>query len=122
MGQTIGLKRLEAFEVKERLHHPHARGIAIRDRHDVRVKGFANRRVARNRVLERLPDQRGRHVAMIEPRRDTMRDRPFKRVVVEDANREKEPEFGLAPRCLLRFLADASEKRIAACDPYDPGG
>ena len=94
MGQTIGLQRLKSFEIEERLHHPHAGGIAISDRHDVRMKGLADRRVARDRLDEGLADQRGRQVAMIEPRGDTVRDRTFKRIVVEDANREKKPSSG----------------------------
>ena len=59
---------------------------------------------------------------MVEPRGDTVRDRPFKRIVVENANREKEPKFGLTSRRLFCFLPDASKQRIGACDPDDPRG
>ena len=78
VGQAIGLKRLEAFEIEQRLHHPEARGIAVGDRHDVGVERFADRGVARDRLGERLPDQGGRKVAMVEPRGDAVRDRALR--------------------------------------------
>ena len=109
MRQTIGLERLEAFEIEQRLDHPEARRIAVGDRHDVGAERFADRRVARDRLGESLPDQRGRKVAMIEPRGDTMRHRPFERVVVEDVDGKKESKLRLAPYRLLRFLPDARE-------------
>ena len=67
MGQPIGLQRLEAFEIEQRLHHSQARGVAICDRHDIGVERFSDRRVARDRFVEGLADQRGGEVAMIEP-------------------------------------------------------
>ena len=122
MGQTIGLQRLEAFEIEQRLHHSQARGIAIRDRHDVGVERFADRGVARDRLLEGLADQRGGKIAMVEPRGDAMRHRAFERVVIENVDGEKQRELWLAPRRLFRFLTDARKQRIGASNPDDPGG
>ena len=109
MRQTIGLQRLEAFEIEQGLYHPEARRIAVGDRHDVGAERFADRRVARDRLLEGLADQRGRKVAMIEPRGDTMRHRPLEGVVVKDVDGKKESKLRLAPDRLLRFLPDARE-------------
>ena len=52
MRQTIGLERLEAFEIEQRLHHPEASGIAVGDSHDVGAEGLADRGVAGDRIVE----------------------------------------------------------------------
>ena len=109
MGQAIGLKRLEAFEIEQRLHHSQARGIAVGDRHDIGVERLADRGVARDRLFEGLADQRGGKVAMVEPRGDAVRHRPFERVVVENVHGEKQRELRLAPHRFFRFLPDARE-------------
>ena len=109
VGQAIGLKRMEAFEIEERLHHPQACGIAVGDRHEVGVERLADRRLARDRLLEGLADQRGRKVAMVEPRGDAVRHRRFERVMVENVDGKKERQLRLAPRRLFGLLPDSRE-------------
>ena len=80
MGQPIGLQRLEALEVEQRLHHPEAGGIAVGDRHDVGAKRLADRRVAGDRLGEGLADQRRGNVRIVEARGDPMGDRALQRL------------------------------------------
>jgi hypothetical protein len=46
---------------------------------------------------------------MIEARGDPMRHCGFQRIVVQNVDSKKEPQFGLAPRRFLSFLTDTSE-------------
>jgi hypothetical protein len=59
---------------------------------------------------------------MVETRGDAMRDRAFKRVVVEDIHGEEQRELRLAPPGFLSLLPDPRKQRVGACDPNDSGG
>src|SRR5215831_14080879 len=50
MRQSMGLDRMEALEIQERLDEPAGGGVAIEGRNDVGAERFANRRT----VLERI--------------------------------------------------------------------
>ena len=89
MGQAIGLQGVEALEIEHRLDQPHARGIAIGDGHDVGAERLADRRIARDRIVEDLADQRGGDIGVVEPRGDAMGDRAFERLVVEDGGHQE---------------------------------
>ena len=122
MGQAISLQALEAFEIEQRLHHPEAGGIAIRDGHDVGAECLADRGIAENRLSERLPYQRSGKIAVVETRRDAVGDRTLKTVMVEDVRHQERRELRLAPHRFFRFLPDAREQRIVASEPDNSGG
>ena len=121
MRQPIGLERLEALEIEQRLDHPQARRVAVGDRHDVGAEGLSDRRIARDRLAEGLANEGGGDVRIVEPRRDPVGDRALERLMVEDRRHQEGGELGLAPHRLLRLLPDAGEQRIASGKPDDPG-
>jgi hypothetical protein len=58
---------------------------------------------------------------MVEPRRDAMNHGALERLVIEDRRQQKRREFRLAPRRLIRLLANPRKKRITMPDADDSG-
>ena len=96
-------------------------GVAIGDRDNVGAERLADRGVARDGFRESLTDQRGRQIAVVEPRGDPMGDRLLQRLVIENRGGEHEREPRLPARGFLGLLPDAGEQRIIAGKPDDPG-
>ena len=108
----MGLDGVEAFVIEHRLDEAGGRRIAVEGGDDIGAEGFAERGLVVERLAESLPDQIARHVGMIEPLADAVRDRVFERVAVQDVLVEKARQFRLAAGDIFGFLADAGPDRI----------
>ena len=112
MGQAMGLQRVKALEIQQRLDKARAGRIAIGHRHHIEPERLDNRGVARDHVQKRLPDQIAGHFLMVEPVSQPMDDRALQPVMIEDRTQHKARHFRLAAHDLLGLYADARKHRI----------
>ena len=81
--QTMGLQRVEALEVEQRVDETRGRGIAVVDRHQVGAEGIAEIGVVAQRLVIGLPDQITRQRRMVETPGDAVNHRIFQPLVMQ---------------------------------------
>ena len=108
----MGLQRVKALEVEQRIDEARGCGIAVVDRDQVGAERIAEIGFVAQRLVIGLADQVARQRRMIEPLGDTMDHRIFEALVMQHGRIDEGSEFGLAADDVLRLAPDAVPDRI----------
>src|SRR3974390_1815938 len=112
MRQPVGLNRVEAFVVENRLDVAAGFRIAVAGSDDVSTEDLAERRLLFERVIVSLPDEIAGNVGIAKSLGDAMDQSSFERVVMQDVLVDEGSELRLASRGILRLAADARPHRV----------
>ena len=108
----MGLQRVEALEIEQRIDEARGRGIAVVDRDQVGAERVAEIGFVAQRLVIGLADQIARQRRMVEPLGDPMHHRIFQPLVMQHGRIDEGGQFGLAANDVLRLAADAIPDRI----------
>ena len=123
VGEPVGLDRVEALEVEQRLQRPGRRGVAVHHREDVGAHALADGGVVLKRLVEAVSDEFRRQGGVTQPGRDPVGDRRLQGRMVEDGGDEEGGELRLVAHHRFRLVAHARPERIDdAGDRLAPGG
>src|SRR5580658_9725927 len=116
MGQPMGLNGVKALVVEHGLDQPARRRIPVGGRHEVRAKVLADRRHVLECIHIGLTNEAARQRRVVEPFRQPIDDRRFKRVVMQNRRIDEGCELRLAPDRFLSLAADARPYWIDCVD------
>src|SRR6185437_16747390 len=92
MGEAIGLDRLEALEIEQRLDRPVAGGIALEGGGEIGTCRGSDFGPRGQRFAKSLADEVGRDVGMVEPLGKAMRQRILEAVIAQDGRDDERGE------------------------------
>src|SRR6185312_11802947 len=121
MRETMRLDRVETLVIEHRFDEAAGRRVAVDRGDNIGPEGIAERGLGLKRVVVGLTDHVRRYVRVPKPLTDAVGNRSFQGIVVQDVFINEGSEFGLAPRDILRFAADARPDRIDLVEaPHGP--
>ena len=112
VGEAVGLQRVEALEVQDRLQCPERRRIPVDHRADIGAERLPDPRIRRDRLVEGVGDEFGRQRRVPEPGRDPVGDRAFQGGVVQDRRDDEGGELRLGPQDVLRLVPQPRPDRV----------
>ena len=110
--QPMGLQRVKALEVEQRIDEARGCGIAVVDRDQIGAERIAEIGFVAQRLVIGLADQIARQRRMIEPLGDAMDHRIFQALVMQHGRIDEGGQLGLAADDVLRLAPDAVPDRI----------
>jgi hypothetical protein len=116
MRDAVGLERVEALEVKQRLDETVASWIALRDRHDVGTESITERGIRLEHLVKHLVQKPGVDGGMLQPARQTMADGIFETVMAEHGRVNETAKRRLGSADLVRLAPNLAPDRIVARD------
>jgi hypothetical protein len=116
MADAIGLERVEALVIQQRLNHAPAGRIALGHGHEVGAEGLSERGLGRQHLVKGLVQEPAVERRMLQPAREPMADGILKPCVVQHGRIDETAKRRLGRADLLGLAPHLAPDGIVALD------